>query len=468
MMRMTLSQICSAVNGRLLSGAGDTAVASVSTDSRAMVPDGLFVPLTGENFNGHDFIEEAFRKGAGACLMEKNACENPSYEKRFRNRPVILVDSTLKALGDMAHWRRKQFDVKLAAVTGSNGKTTTKEMVWSIVRRVSNCLKNQGNQNNLIGLPLSLFQLTKQHTTAVVELGTNQKGEIRRLAQICSPEIGLITNIGPSHLEGLKSLNDIMEEKGALFEALPPQGTAAVNADDALVVKASKRTRADKLFFGFEKADIRATEIVADNRGNISFDLHVYDKSKTVVLQMPGSHSAANALAAAAVASLLGADIEAIAAGLESFHPVSGRMEVITLHGVRVINDSYNANPASMYAALKTLATLQTPGKRVAVLGDMLELGKDAALFHRQLGEQAAELGIDLLFFSGQYARTVRAGARSGGMSEEALWVAADLNDLSEMLKERIVPGDTVLVKGSRGMRMERALEMVGRGSLSG
>ncbi len=460
-MEMRLSDICSAVNGKILSGSVDSLLRSVSTDSRKDMHGSLFVALKGENFDGHDFIEHAFDKGAEACLVEKTSSVKNAVIERFKTKTIIEVESTLEALGDLACWWRKKFAIKIAAITGSNGKTTTKEMVWNILKQISSCLKNKGNQNNLIGVPLSLFELSTQHEKAVLELGTNQKGEIRRLSEICSPDVGLITNIAPSHLEGLKSLNNIMEEKGCLFESLPSDGTAVINADDEMVLKAAHKSKADKLFFGFEKGDIKASNIREDNRGKTLFTLQILDKSRTIVLPVPGRHSVGNALAASAVSYSLGADIETIGKGLECFVSVPGRMEIIDINGIKVINDSYNANPASMEASLKTLSSLHTDGKRVAVLGDMLELGKDSELFHHQLGQMVAALGINTFFFAGKYSAYVKTGALSGGIFEENILASEDLPALSNMLKEKILPGDTVLLKGSRKMGIERVIDIL-------
>lgn len=446
-MQLTLDQIVSMTGGRLTGGRGTISVNGISTDSRTIRPGELFVPLRGENFDGHDFLVRALRNGAAACLSEEVIAGLAV--------PVVQVQDTLRALGDLAAGLRRRFDGPLVAVTGSSGKTTTKEMLASILVRTAPGLKTEGNFNNLVGLPLTLFRLERDHRWAVVELGMSARGEIARLAEIAFPTVGIITNIGPAHLETLHGLDGVARAKGELFAALKPGGIAIFNADDPRVAALPVANGVTCIGYGIEGlARVRA-ERIEEGGGAVSFRLQLDDAGWPVTLKVPGRFHVYDALAAAAAALALEIPAEQIVAGLEVFVPLSGRMQSHLLDGgVILLEDYYNANPLSMQAALQALSGYGETGRRIGVLGDMLELGVASAELHRQIGRAAAE-SCDVLVTFGPQARGIADGAREACMQGEIV-SCDDPTAVAEWLLPRLQPGDRLLLKGSRGMRMER------------
>ena len=456
-MELTLQQILTSTQGRLLQASSEPPVTAVIIDSRKAGPGSLFVPLVGSHADGHDYIAQALGAGASSFVKKGHAvCAALSAVPHAA--ALIEVDDPLQALGDLASFWRRLFNVKIVAITGSNGKTSTKEMAALIIERIFPVLKNPGNFNNLIGLPLSLFELDRRHQAAVLELGMSEPGEITRLAEICAPDIGLITNVGPSHLEQLKTLEGIAAAKGELFAHLGPQDLAVVNADDARVAAMGKTTRARQLLYGSTSGQVHASHIKNADCFGTQFDLHILEQSAMVRLHVPGKQFVINSLAAAAVASALGIGLEDIRAGLEAFRGVPGRMETMRVAGCTVINDAYNANPVSTQAALAALAGFASGGRTIAVLGDMLELGDGTEAFHREVGKAAAQLHIDYVFVTGDFADSVRDGAAQAGMRASALQVFDTLEALAAGLKKMIAPDDVLLLKGSRRMKMERII----------
>ena len=459
----TLSEILKATGGELLSGGKEERFDAVSIDSRSIAPNDLFVAIVGEVHDGHVFTSDAVEQGIGGLLVDREkASDLPISVWQTQKIACVAVSDTTRALGDLAAFHRARTDVTLIAITGSNGKTTTRQMTAAVVARKFNTLSTIGNYNNQIGVPLTLLRLAPQHRWAVVELGTNRPGEIARLSQICSPDIGVITNIGPAHLEGLGSLDGVMREKGQLIEHLKPEGKAVLNVDDRRVSKIAAETRRkqkDVLLFGLsEKADIRATAVNEKTTG-ISFSLDLPQESLTVYLKAAGQFMVTNSLAAAAVGQLLEVPPADIKVGLETFEPVWGRMDIIeTANGIHVIDDSYNANPDSMKAAITTLKSLRANNRSVFVAGDMLELGAQAESLHRQVGAWAAAAEIDKLWVTGEYADAVAAGARDAGMKKENVIIGSQ-ETILDSLKESLKPGDWVLVKGSRGARMDNIVK---------
>jgi UDP-N-acetylmuramoyl-tripeptide--D-alanyl-D-alanine ligase len=374
--------------------------------------------------------------------------------------PLIKVADTLRALGDLANWWRKRHPIPLIAVVGSNGKTTTKEMTAGILERRYKVMKNSGNLNNLIGLPLSLLKMNSRDRMAVLEMGMNRKGEILRLTQIAEPDRGILTNIGPVHLEGLGSIQGVMEAKGELLEGMGTRGILIFNADDPRVVELSKGFRGEKTSFGVRNpADWMATDIATGEDGRVSFQLQGRAGTTPISLQLLGRHQVYNALAAAAATSSLGVEIETIKEGLEVFPSPPMRMELLTLgEGIKIINDAYNANPPSMESALLALEEV-TRGRKIAVLGDMWELGAYAEQAHRELGRAVKERGVDLLFLLGQFAHQVAQGAQEAGMDPQAIYLGKDHHDVSLHLSGIVKKGDWVLIKGSRIMKMEEIIK---------
>ena len=459
-MELTLKQILLATHGRIIQGSSERPVTAVIIDSRKAGPGSLFVPLVGTQADGHDYIAEALGAGA-ACFVKKGHAACAAVTPAPHASALIEVGDPLRALGDLAAYWRSLFNLKVVAITGSNGKTSTKEMAALIIERAFPVLKNPGNFNNLIGLPLSLFQLDRTHQAAVLELGMSELGEIERLAEICDPDMGLITNVGPSHLQQLKTLERVAAAKGELFDYLGPQDLAIVNTDDARIEAIGKTTRAQQLLYGITGGQVHASQIKDADCFGTQFNLHIMEQSAPVRLHVPGGQFVINALAAAAIASALGIGLDDIRAGLEAFRGVPGRMETVLVAGCTVINDAYNANPVSTQAALAALAGFGQKRRTIAVLGDMLELGGGTAAFHREVGKAAAQLHIDYLFVTGDFAENVRGGAAEAGMSATALHVCDTIESLAVELKKTIAPDDVLLLKGSRKMKMESILDFL-------
>lgn len=445
--------VAEATGGRLIRNGIDVKVQGICTDSRVLQPGELFIPLRGPNFDGHDFLAQAAQLGAAACLSEETVGGLPL--------PIILVPDTLKALGDLAAALRNRFNRPVIGITGTTGKTTTKEMLASILGRTGEGLKSVGNFNNLIGVPLTLFELRPDHQWAVVELGMSERGEIARLTDIASPTIGIITNIGRAHLETLGGIEAVARAKGELFANLPAGGTAVVNADDEQVRRLPVANGVNRLLFGCtEQAEVRADHISAHN-GVVDFNLHLAGEQRRIRLPLPGRHNVMNALAAAAAAWVLEAGIDDIAAGLEAFVPCPGRMELVELaDDILILDDSYNANPLSVRAALDALHDMGRATRRIALLGDMLELGNAAHDLHHEVGRIAAAC-VDRLFVFGELAREIGHGAAEAGLAEEQIEVAEDHAAVAARLRELLQPGDRLLVKGSRGMRLEKVVGLL-------
>lgn len=428
-------------------------VQAIGTDSRALVSESLFVALRGERFDGHQFIDSVAAQGATAVMVDRRS------QIRDVDVPVLLVDDTLRAFGDMAAWHRLQREREVVAITGSNGKTTAKELIAACLGLRGPVHKTAGNLNNLIGVPRTLFDWPDEAECAVVEMGMNAPGEIARLAEIAQPNVALITNVAPAHLEGVGSIQAVADAKGELFEALGPHATAVVNVDDPWIrdVCRSKLSGQRQITFGtVDDADVRclSSQVTVDGTSLILR----YERTEIeVVLPIFGAHNALNATAAAAVALAFECTASEVVRGLALMPSTPRRLNRIeTPQGIHVLDDTYNANPASMAAAFETLASLAGSAARVAILGDMRELGLEAASWHDTTGYEAGRSGIGRVLAVGQYAEAVAAGARRGGAQGAAF---ADMEALLSALDTSVVSGDWVIVKGSRGMRMERVVE---------
>jgi UDP-N-acetylmuramoyl-tripeptide--D-alanyl-D-alanine ligase len=426
-----------------------SAVKGISTDSRTTRPGDLFIALRGASFDGHRFVGDAFRAGAVAAAVEEI---DPA---QAGGNPVILVGNTYSALGALARQYRDRFSIPFIAVGGSNGKTTTKEMIANVLAEKYNVLATEGNLNNNIGVPMTLFRLNRKHEVAVVEIGTNHPGEIRELCTMLAPTHGVLTSIGREHLEFFGSLDGVAREEGELFAFLASGagGTALVGADDPRITDAARAVKR-KVTYGFRapRASVRGRNVTLGGDGCASFEFRsaAMKRWQGVRLTVPGRHNAMNALSAAVAGIVFHVPPARIAGALESSSAPGRRMETLWLGGVTVLNDTYNANPDSAIAALETLASLAVRGKRIAVLGDMKELGSGAAAEHTRVGQKAAELGIDYLLTYGDLARHMHDGAGIPG----ALHYEGK-NVLAEYIAELVTPGDAVLVKGSRSMHME-------------
>ena len=457
-MEWTIEELMHATRGTIIQRGAVTRFGDISTDSRRVQKDGVFVALCGEVRDGHAYVPEAVRRG-GACVVgERNVHGS-------KGASVIRVRDSLRALGNIAHFHRQRRSPRVLAITGSNGKTTTKEMLFSILQwaRMEGCplrgkvLKTEGNYNNLVGLPLTLLRLRGNERVAVVELGTNQPGEIRRLTAIAKPDVALITSVAAAHLSGLQTVAGVAREKGAIFRGLNPSATAVVNLDDSRVVSQSRGFQGRVVTYG-KNGHVRGENPQMMAGGRLRFNLRVGRAREVVQLRLCGAHNMWNAVGAAAMAYAFGADVGAIRQGLEAVQPVPMRMQVERWAGVRIINDVYNANPASVEAALATLRAIPGRGRRIAVLGDMLEMGPDEAACHHEIGVLAAGCNLDVLYLMGRFAQDTKGGALRGGMARAAVRVARSHRNLGSVLRNELRKGDWVLVKGSRGAAMEKVL----------
>ena len=455
-----LSEILQATGGELVCGDQTQGFENIGIDSRGISPRDMFVAIVGDVHDGHTFVNDVVKQGVGGLIVNREKIADlPIVEWQAQHIACVGVADTTRALGDLAAFHRLRIDVPIAAITGSNGKTTTRQMTAQVVAQKYNTLATIGNYNNQIGVPLTLLRLTREYEQAVVELGTNSPGEIARLAQICAPDIGVITNIGPAHLEGLGSLDGVMREKEQLIKHLKAGGKVVLNADDRRVYQMASRTDRDVLLFGLSKnAGVRASAVNEKTSG-ISFSLHLPNGRLTVDLSVPGHFMVLNALAAAAVGNLLEVPAQEIKAGLEAFQPVWGRMDIFqTESGIHIIDDTYNANPESMKAAITTLRTLRRNSRSLFVAGDMLELGAQAEALHKQVGAWAAAANVDKLLISGEFANAVVAGAINAKMNHADIFTGTR-DELLDILKQTLKPGDWVLIKGSRGARMDTVVK---------
>ncbi len=455
---LSVREIAEAVEGKLLRGNPDSLLTGVSTDTRSLRPGDLFFALVGENTDGHTYIPRAIESGAGGVIVS-DAGAVPAVA----DVAVIQVDDPLWALGDLAKYYRSKFDVRVIGITGSVGKTTTKEMLAAIFERKWKVLRNPVNYNNEIGVPLTLFQLDRTHEVCVIEMAMRALGEIRRLAVIAQPSVGIITNVGISHIERLGSQGVIADAKAELLAELPPDGLAILNAEDGYFPVMSERYSGRVISFGScPDADVRAGKMKSLKDGRYSFNLACKAGSVEVHMPVLGYHNVYNALAAAAAAYGVGLDMETIREGLESFATPAMRMELVkSKSGYAVLNDAYNASPASVVAALRTLAALQGYKRKIAVLGDMLELGDYGPKAHSDLGNTVKVNGIGMLVTVGSLAREIANGAKAAGLPEDAIRSYGDSIEAAGKLKGEVRPGDVILVKGSRAVKMEEIVRVL-------
>lgn len=452
-----LQDIVDSTGGRLISGVPGKVFGGISIDSRTIKRGDLFVALRGVKFDGHQFVQEAMEKGGEGFVIENEALGQKGTIIP-RGKAVIVVGDTLRALGDIAHFWREKHPIPLIAVAGSNGKTTTKEIISTLLEGSFRILKTWGNLNNLVGLPLTLLNLCPDHNMAVVEMGMNVKGEIERMTQIATPDIGLITNINEAHLEGLGTFEELIKAKGELWDSMRPDGVIVVNQDDINVMKLAEGYRGKRVTFGLESpSDVMAKEISIEGERGVRFTLALRGEELEVAFPMMGISSVYNALAGTAAASVLGMQLKKIKERLELVKPFSMRMEIIRLEGgATIINDAYNANPKSMELALKALSEVKEAERGIAVLGDMLELGRFSDEAHAQIGEKVVSFGVDLLFTLGESAEIIAKRAREVGLNQGRITVSRDHRNLLFRLKKTIKRGDWILVKGSRAMSMEK------------
>jgi len=454
---LTLAEVAQALRLESEANYARLTFPGVSTDTRNLKGGELFVALKGERFNGHDYLKQAFDKGAAAAVVNRHG--------ELKGRLMLRVPDTLRALGDLAAYLRRRQTLKVVAITGSNGKTTTREMTVRILKQSFNVLAASANFNNLIGLPLTLFNLRPEHQVAVLEMGTNRFGEISRLTEIADPDVALVTSIAPAHLEGLGGLEGVARAKGELYDGLKNGAVALVNLDDPLVVRIAGTYSGPRLSFGFSRqAEVQARKLKHRGLKGSGFELVTPKGSVTVRLPLYGRHNISNALAAAAVSLSMGVTPARIRDALSGMKPFPGRLELKRLSGpIYLLDDTYNANPVSVEAALSVLKRLKGRGRAVAVLGDMFELGAESEAEHARIGRVAAETGLDLLVGVGPLAKVLIGSARRTGLSRDRLHWFEDQDQAGLWLKAELRPLDRVLIKGSRGMHLERIVSCLER-----
>ncbi|HEY6153698.1 MAG TPA: UDP-N-acetylmuramoyl-tripeptide--D-alanyl-D-alanine ligase [Candidatus Udaeobacter sp.] len=451
---LTLFQIVQLAGASLSSGDGTVVINKVSTDSRTIKPGELFVALRGENFEGHNFVEAAAKAGATSALVDLNWAGNVP-----NNFALVRAADTLRAYQALAGNYRRSLALKVLAITGSNGKTSTKDFAASVLARKFQVTKTEGNFNNHVGLPRTILEATSEDEVAVWELGMNHPGEIAALSKIAAPDAAIITNIGVAHIEFMGSREAIAMEKGALAEAIEPQGTVILNADDSFSEGIAARTRAKVILAGTTDGAVRAIEIRQSADGS---EFTIVEGAHRCRAQLPvaGLHMVQNALLAVAAGRAFGLSIEECAAGLAAAPLTKARLQIKQIGGVQFLDDSYNANPDSVKAALRTLVELDTDGKRIAVLGEMRELGGESERGHREVGETAATLGVNQLITIGEMAELIAEGARAAGLHKVSS--APSTAEAAKLLGEIAEPGDLVLIKGSRAARTEEVIEKFG------
>jgi UDP-N-acetylmuramoyl-tripeptide--D-alanyl-D-alanine ligase len=448
---LTLSQIANFASADLSLGKSELTVIGISTDSRTLQQGDLFVALRGENFDGHQFVEKAGERGAVGAIVERDW-----RGKTSKNFALIRVNDTLIAYQQIASRYRQTLSLKVIAITGSNGKTTTKDFVAAALGHRFRVTKTEGNFNNHVGLPRTMLEASSHDEIAVWEIGMNHPGEIAALAKLARPDVGIITNIGVAHIEFMGTRDAIAQEKGALAEAIAAEGTVILNADDPFSKKIAQRTRAKIIFAGTKEGSVRATDLRQSASGSEFTILEGAHRCRAQ-LPVPGLHMVQNALLAVAAGRVFGLSIEDCAGGLVSAPLTKARLQIKTIRGVQFIDDSYNANPESMRAALATLAELETDGRRIAVLGEMAELGTESERGHREVGEAAASFKIDELIAIGELAGAITESAQAAGLEKSR--TVASTDEAAELLTDETAPGDLVLIKGSRAARTERVLE---------
>lgn len=453
MVSFSCAELLTAVGGQLLWGSLDKVFTGVTTDSRKVATDNLFIPLVGEKFDGHDYITQCFNSGASICLTQKPV---PQVE----NCTAVLVTDTGKALKDIATWHRNKYNIPVIGITGSVGKTSTKDMIACVLAEKFDVLKTQGNFNNEIGLPLTLLNLEQHHKAAVIEMGMSGFGEISRLTAVAQPQVAVITNIGVSHIEKLGSQQGILQAKLEILEGLKPGGLVVLNGDDAFLKEQSGKLGFRTVYYGLDETlDYAATDYQSLGEAGTTFNISLEGVSYKVKVPVPGIHNVYNSLAAIAVGREMGMPMETIINGIAEYSPGNMRQNIITYRGIKIINDAYNASPQSMQAAISVLEELSAKTRGIAVLGDMLEMGAMAKELHYSVGNFIKDRNIKYLITVGKDSKNITEAVVQSGNSNITLQHFDTNAEVLEYIIKILKSGDYILIKGSRGMKMEQIAE---------
>ena len=449
---LSLNEIVKAVSGKILHADESVKVKDISTDSRNIHQGDLFFAIEGERFDGHQFVTQTMNDGAVGAVVSREI----EFDTGYKNFPIIRVEDTVTALGDLARYYRQKLNTKIIGITGSNGKTTTKEMAYHLLSRFGLVVKSQKSFNNFIGVPLTIFDIENNHQYGVLEMGTNAPGEIRRLSEIGVPDVAVIVSVSKTHLEGLGNIEGVASAKGEILENLRKDGVFVYNADNPWCVKIANGFKGKKVGFGFDPhVHIRCTSVKKKDIG-YAFVINEYLE---IYIPISGYHNINNCLASFAICHALGHDISNLKDAFSSFKLPPMRLEQQRIGNITVINDAYNANPESVRAALQYFNEIDSVGRKVFICGDMLELGKESPQLHREIGETVAHLNIDLLWTVGKHASEIAKGAKSSGMPEGRVFSFNDVADITVPEISELKENDMVLIKGSRGMHMENIIE---------
>jgi len=460
MISFDCAQLVEAVKGQLLWGAGEQVFVGVTTDSRKVAKDNLFIPLVGEKFDGHDYIEQCFRTGAAVCLTEKPI-------PQMFNATAILVNDTAKALRDIATWHRNGYNIPVVGITGSVGKTSTKDLIACVLAKQYEVLKTQGNFNNEIGLPLTLLNLNSTHEIAVIEMGMSGFGEISRLTTIAQPQIAVITNIGVSHIEKLGSQQGILKAKLEILEGLKPGGLVVLNGDDPLLRELKGKLNFNTVYYGMDtELDYVAQNYESLGETGTRFNIKLGNQTYKVAIPVPGVHNVYNALAAIAVGIEMNIPMNVIIDGIAQYSPGNMRQNIISYNGMKLINDAYNASPQSMQAAINVLEELCSKTRGIAVLGDMLEMGEMAKELHYSVGCFIKDKKIDYLITVGKDSMNIMQAVADSGNQKIKLQHFDNNNEALKYILSFIRQGDYILIKGSRGMKMEQIVDGIMKSAL--
>jgi UDP-N-acetylmuramoyl-tripeptide--D-alanyl-D-alanine ligase len=445
---LTIEDILKTTGGILLQGNPGARIKDVSIDSRTIGKGDIFLAIKGERYDGHDFIAEALRKGAVGAVVSKKI-------KIKSKKSIIYCDNTVKALQDIAYFHRRRFEIPIVAIAGSNGKTTTKDMLSQVLSQKMNVLSSEKSFNNEIGVPLTLLRLSAQHEVAVMEVEMNNRGGIACLAALSQPIVGIITNTGHTHLEFFDSLDEIATSRGELLEVMGEGSTSIINADDVKKEILFRKVKGKVVTFGIkERADFQG-RIIKDSGWTISF---VLNDAVEIKLLVPNRGNVYNALAAIAAASIFGMSLEEIKIGIEKFRASKMRIEVLSKNTLKIINDAYNANPESMKMAINVLASVPAAGRRIAILGDMLELGVWSDIAHRDVGRLLASSPIDTLITVGNEAAHIAEEASGHG---KEVFICSTTEEAEKKIAKIIKSDDLILVKGSRALKMEKIVNVL-------